>query len=75
MAMIENISKAICSNCEQVSVAALYRTGNDMEERIKKGHLMKINKEFIEKIEKDLLTNPGLKSNIDVLIKKIDPSN
>ena len=32
--LVFDLSKAISSSCEQVSVAALYRTGNDMEERI-----------------------------------------
>ena len=32
--LVFDISKAICADCEQVSVAALYRVGNNVEERI-----------------------------------------
>jgi len=32
--LVFDLVKSICSKCEQVSVAALYRMENDMEERI-----------------------------------------
>ena len=56
--------------CRKLTDAPLQTVGNMLGKR---DHSTVIH--GIEKIEKDLATNQSLKSNIDVLIKKIDPSN
>ena len=56
--------------CRKLTDAPLQAVGNMLGKR---DHSTVIH--GIEKIEKDLKTNQSLQSNIDVLIKKIDPSN